>query len=102
MFNVWLVSSNFFPVGTFGPKHPSPLSPFPPPVINSYVSGGVMPTSAALHATQTRAWSIADRLPALAVLMFGLVVLYAVGFSSFARAHNAAHDARHANGFPCH
>jgi cobalt transporter subunit CbtB len=41
-------------------------------------------------------------LPVLAVLIFGLVVLYAVGFSNFARAHNAAHDARHANGFPCH
>ena len=61
-----------------------------------------MQTSAALHATHTRVWSIADQLPALAVLMFGLVVLYAVGFSNFARAHNAAHDARHANGFPCH
>ena len=61
-----------------------------------------MQTPAALHATRTRVWSIADRLPALAVLIFGLVVLYAAGFSTFARAHNAAHDARHANGFPCH
>jgi cobalt transporter subunit CbtB len=61
-----------------------------------------MQTSVALHATRTRVWTIADWLPALAVLMFGLVVLYAVGFSTFARAHNAAHDARHANGFPCH
>jgi cobalt transporter subunit CbtB len=34
--------------------------------------------------------------------MFGLVVIYAVGFSNFERAHSAAHDARHANGFPCH
>jgi len=61
-----------------------------------------MQKSAALPATSTRVWSIAERLPALAVLMFGLVVLYAAGFSTFARAHNAAHDARHANGFPCH
>jgi len=71
-------------------------------VIDSYVSGGAMQTSAALQVTRTRVWSIADRLPALAVLMFGLVVLYAVGFSNFERAHSAAHDARHANGFPCH
>ena len=71
-------------------------------MIDSYVSGGAMQTSAALQVTRTRVWSIADRLPALAVLMFGLVVLYAVGFSNFERAHSAAHDARHANGFPCH
>ena len=61
-----------------------------------------MQTSAALPVTRTRVWSIADRLPALAVLIFGLVVLYAAGFTTFQRAHNAAHDARHANGFPCH
>jgi len=29
-------------------------------------------------------------------------ILYGVGFSPFTRAHNAAHDSRHANGFPCH
>ena len=46
--------------------------------------------------------AIAERLPALLVLAFGLVILYAVGFSPFTRAHNAAHDTRHANGFPCH
>ena len=78
------------------------LSTLPPPVLDSFLSGGIMQTSAALHATHARVGSIADRLPALAVLMFGLVVLYAVGFSHFARTHNAAHDARHANGFPCH
>ena len=49
-----------------------------------------------------RVFSIAERLPALAVRIFGLLVLYAAGFSTFARAHNAAHDARHANAFPCH
>ncbi len=45
---------------------------------------------------------IADRLSALAVLTFGLVVLYAVGFSTMPAVHNATHDARHATGFPCH
>ena len=44
----------------------------------------------------------AERLPALLILAFGLVIIYAVGFSPFAEAHNAAHDTRHANGFPCH
>ena len=46
--------------------------------------------------------SLADRLPAIAVLGFGLVVLYCVGFSASAVAHNATHDTRHATGFPCH
>ncbi len=45
---------------------------------------------------------LAERLPALLVLLLGLVVVYSVGFSPFTRAHNAAHDTRHANGFPCH
>lgn len=61
-----------------------------------------MQGSTALHTTGIRVWTIADRWPALAVLLFGLVVLYGVGFSTFTRAHNAAHDTRHANGFPCH
>src|SRR5579859_3574041 len=80
----------------------SPFPPLPLLMLDSHLSGGIMQKSAALPATSTRVWSIAERLPALAVLMFGLVVLYAAGFSTFARAHNAAHDARHANGFPCH
>ena len=52
----------------------------------------------------TASWTgvIAERLPALFVLAFGVAILYGVGFSPFMRAHNAAHDSRHANGFPCH
>lgn len=49
-----------------------------------------------------RTAAIVERLPALLTMAFGLLILYGVGFSSFARAHNAAHDTRHANGFPCH
>lgn len=37
-----------------------------------------------------------------AAFVLGLVMLYAVGFSESAVAHNAAHDVRHANGRPCH
>jgi len=61
-----------------------------------------MQTAAALHQTNTRVWSIANPWPALGVLFFGLIVLYTVGFSNVAQAHNAAHDTRHANGLPCH
>lgn len=47
-------------------------------------------------------WTIAGRLPAVAVLLFGVAIVYFVGFSNFPQAHNAAHDTRHASGFPCH
>ncbi len=41
-------------------------------------------------------------LPALVTLAFGLVILFCVGFLQTPAVHNAAHDTRHANGFPCH
>jgi len=40
--------------------------------------------------------------PSFAVAAFGLLMLYGVGFSTLSVAHNAAHDTRHATGFPCH
>jgi cobalt transporter subunit CbtB len=45
---------------------------------------------------------IAGSMPAIALLIFGLVTLYFVGFSAASVAHNATHDTRHASGFPCH
>ncbi len=45
---------------------------------------------------------IAGRMPAVALLMFGLITLYFVGFSAASVTHNATHDTRHASGFPCH
>ena len=47
-------------------------------------------------------WTLAGRWPAVCVLLFGMTILYFVGFSNFPQAHNAAHDTRHASGFPCH
>jgi len=48
---------------------------------------------------QAGAW---QRLwPALAAGLLGLVILYGTGFAPL-HAHNAAHDARHAAGMPCH
>jgi cobalt transporter subunit CbtB len=32
----------------------------------------------------------------------GLFMLWGVGFSHIEALHNAAHDTRHANAFPCH
>lgn len=40
------------------------------------------------------------QLAAAAIL--GLVVLYGVGFAQTPAVHNAAHDMRHSQGFPCH
>lgn len=47
--------------------------------------------------------SISRRLSAgLTMTFVGLGILYAVGLAPMAAAHNAAHDTRHAIGFPCH
>ncbi|HKX00847.1 MAG TPA: CbtB domain-containing protein [Bryobacteraceae bacterium] len=56
----------------------------------------------ALTHAGVRTWAIAGRLPALAVVLCGIVVVYLVGLSSLPQAHNATHDTRHASGFPCH
>lgn len=37
-----------------------------------------------------------------AAIIFGAVVVFAVGFLPMDAAHNAAHDTRHAMAFPCH
>ena len=37
-----------------------------------------------------------------AALLFGLFILFAVGFAPMGIAHNAAHDVRHSLAFPCH
>jgi cobalt transporter subunit CbtB len=43
------------------------------------------------------------RLAALfAAALLGGLILFGVGFAQPQVAHNAAHDARHAQGFPCH
>jgi cobalt transporter subunit CbtB len=38
----------------------------------------------------------------LVVLAFGLLLLAGAGFAGSDFVHNAAHDTRHAIGFPCH
>ena len=61
-----------------------------------------MQASAALPIAGTRVRTTARLWPSMAVFLFGLVVIYAVGFSTVSKLHNAAHDTRHATGFPCH
>ena len=40
--------------------------------------------------------------PAIAAAVFGIFVIYGVGFVHSETIHNAAHDARHVHAFPCH
>lgn len=47
--------------------------------------------------------SLSQRVAAgLCLIFVGATLLYTVGLSSMAVAHNTAHDTRHAIGFPCH
>ena len=39
---------------------------------------------------------------AVLAMALGLFVVGVVGFSHVSAIHNAAHDVRHANAFPCH
>jgi len=39
---------------------------------------------------------------AVLAMTLGLFIVGVVGFSHISAVHNAAHDVRHANAFPCH
>ena len=39
---------------------------------------------------------------AVMAMALGLFIVGVVGFSHISAVHNAAHDVRHANAFPCH
>lgn len=41
-------------------------------------------------------------VPALGAALVGLFLIWSVGFSHVSAVHNAAHDTRHSNAFPCH
>ena len=41
-------------------------------------------------------------LSVLGMLMLGMVILFAAGHAQSATLQDAAHDVRHATGFPCH
>jgi len=46
--------------------------------------------------------SASAKVQALFAMAFGLFVVGMVGFSHIDAVHNAAHDVRHSNAFPCH
>ena len=55
----------------------------------------------ALHSTVSL--SVPQRITAGLICVFiGASLIFSVGLSHLTFAHNAAHDTRHAIGFPCH
>jgi cobalt transporter subunit CbtB len=50
----------------------------------------------------TVAATVSKGLQLTTAFLLGAVILYGAGFVSSSAVHNAAHDARHAEGFPCH
>ena len=53
--------------------------------------------------TSTVSLSVTQRMTAGAICLFlGASLVFLVGMSHISAAHNAAHDTRHAIGFPCH
>ncbi|NMG74323.1 CbtB domain-containing protein [Aromatoleum diolicum] len=61
-----------------------------------------MQQQATLHIARPKSALMAIALPVLTAVLLGAVIVYGVGFSHIAAAHNAAHDTRHANVFACH
>ncbi|MCW8962161.1 MAG: CbtB-domain containing protein [Gammaproteobacteria bacterium] len=55
-------------------------------------------------ATQPAKQSLALTRPLqlVGVALLGVIILYGAGFVNIAAVHNAAHDTRHSQGFPCH
>lgn len=52
--------------------------------------------------TQTQARSSLRFVPALFAAALGIAVISLTGHVQAAALHDAAHDVRHATGFPCH
>jgi cobalt transporter subunit CbtB len=59
-------------------------------------------STTSLPGSLAQAQSGSRLLAATLCLGFGAFLLWGVGFSHSQTLHNAAHDTRHSNGFPCH
>lgn len=53
-------------------------------------------------ATPIASTILGARLPTLIVLALGITIIATIGFAGSEMLHGAAHDLRHASGFPCH
>jgi cobalt transporter subunit CbtB len=66
------------------------------------MQGNAMTSYSSTVALPTAKGRIAEILQAIGAMLFGLLIIGVVGFSHVEAAHNAAHDVRHSNAFPCH
>lgn len=46
--------------------------------------------------------TVSGKLQIISGLLLGAIVIYGAVFVNTATVHNAAHDTRHSQGFPCH
>ena len=51
---------------------------------------------------EARTTALSKPLQIACAFILGSVILYGAGFVSTAAVHNAAHDVRHSQAFPCH
>ena len=58
--------------------------------------------AASIASSNDKALSISKPLQIAGAILLGTIILYGAGFVNTAVAHNAAHDTRHSQGFPCH
>ena len=58
--------------------------------------------AASIANTSDKALSISKPLQIVGAVLLGTIILYGAGFVNTAAVHNAAHDTRHSQGFPCH
>ncbi|HEY5733574.1 MAG TPA: CbtB domain-containing protein [Gammaproteobacteria bacterium] len=52
--------------------------------------------------TNQRSLTLSKPLQLVGAVLLGTIILYGAGFVNTAAVHNAAHDTRHSQGFPCH
>jgi cobalt transporter subunit CbtB len=53
-------------------------------------------------ASENKVERVGELFAIFAAILFGIVLIAGSGFAGPAALHNAAHDSRHANVFPCH
>lgn len=62
-----------------------------------------MPTKTTTNSrTGTAQAARAAALPVFFAALLGVFLIWGVGFSHSTALHNAGHDTRHSNAFPCH
>jgi cobalt transporter subunit CbtB len=66
------------------------------------MSSGVLTVDAAPRSVSAATLVSARVLSAIVAMLLGAAIVFVAGFSSNDFLHAAAHDVRHASGFPCH